>query len=107
MKIRKLLEQWQTLGGQQEAKMPLTLELPVRDVARIHALADLFPALKTEELVAELLHSVLDEVQEAFPYINGTKQVGEDEEGNPIYEDIGHTPQYLALVQQHLHKLAK
>ncbi len=105
MKIRQLLEHWHSAGGHPSAKTTLTIELPVHDAARLFALATMFPALKTEEITASLIHSALDEVQEAFPYVNGSKQVGEDEVGNPIYEDIGHTPQFLALVQQYLDKV--
>ena len=105
MKIRQLLERWHTVGGNASAKTTITLELPVHDAARLAALSDMFPALKTDELIAELLHTALDEVQEAFPYINGNKQVGEDEFGNPVYEDIGHTPRFLALVKEHLARL--
>lgn len=102
MKIRQLVDRWHTAGGHPSAKTTLTIELPINDAARLFALATMFPALKTEEITASLIHSALDEVQEAFPYVNGSKQVGEDEFGNAIYEDIGHTPQFLALVQQYL-----
>lgn len=107
MKIRQLLERWHSAGGQPSPKTTLTVELPVTDAARLFALSTMYPALKAEEIIAGLLHSALDEVQEAFPYVNGSKQVGEDEIGNPIYEDIGQTPQFLALVQQYLDKLDK
>ena len=105
MKIRQLIKRWHIVGGNTSPKTTITLELPIYDAARLAALSDMFPALRTEELVAELLHTALDEAQEAFPYINGSKQVGEDEFGNPIYEDIGHTPRFLALVKEHLSRL--
>lgn len=105
MKIRQLIERWHTVGGNTSPRTTMTLELPIHDAARLSALSEMFPALRTEELVAELLHTALDEIQEAFPYINGPKQIGEDEVGNPLYEDIGHTPRFLALVKEHLTKL--
>jgi hypothetical protein len=105
MKIRQLVNHWQSTGDDDSPKVNLRIEIPIHDAARLAALADLFPALKSEEIVAELLHCALDEVQEAFPYIKGKKQVSEDELGNPIYEDDGYTPRFLSLMREHLAKL--
>ncbi len=104
MKIRQLVNHWQSTGDDSSPKTRLHIDISIQDAARFAALADLFPALKAQEIIAELLHTALNEVEEAFPYIKGDKQVGEDEQGNPIYEDIGYTPRFLALVQQHLAK---
>ena len=32
--------------------------------------------------------------------------VATDEEGNPLYEDIGPTPRFLALSRKYLHELS-
>jgi len=105
MKIRQLVNHWQSTGDDNTPKVDLHVEIPIHDAARLAALADLFPALKAEEIVAELLHCALDEVQEAFPYIKGKRQISEDELGNPIYADDGYTPRFLALMREHLGKL--
>lgn len=105
MKIRQLVNHWQSTGDDNTPKVALHIDIPIHDAARLAALADLFPALKSEEIVAELLHCALDEVQEAFPYITGKKQISEDELGNPIYEDDGYTPRFLVLMREHLGKL--
>jgi type VI protein secretion system component VasK len=106
MKIRQLVSYWQTTGDSNDSpKVSLNIKISLHDAARLAALADLFPALKSEEVIAELLHAALDEVEEAFPYVAGKKQNSEDELGNPIYEDDGYTPRFLALMRQHLAKL--
>ena len=105
MKIRQLVNHWQSTGDDNTPKVDLHIGIPIHDAARLAALADLFPALKSEEIVAELLHCALDEVQEAFPYIKGKRQISEDELGNPIYEDDGYTPRFLALMREHLGRL--
>lgn len=107
MKIRQLVNHWQSTGDNTSPKARLHIDISTQDAARLAALADLFPALKAQEIIAELLHTALNEVEEAFPYIKGTKQVGEDEQGNPIYEDNGYTPRFLALVRHHLDKSEK
>ena len=106
MRIRQLVSHWQTTNGDDTPKVTLQIEVPIHNAARLAALADIFPALRYEEVVAELLHAALDEVQEAFPYVKG-KQVGEDEFGNPIYADDGDTPKFLELMKEHLHKLKR
>ncbi len=107
MKIRQLVHHWQTTVETDSPRVKLQVEIPIHDAARLAALADLFPAIKSENVLAELLHSALDEVQEAFPYVRGKKQISEDEMGNPIYEDDGYTPRFLALMREHLQKLKR
>jgi len=106
MKIRQLINYWQNTGDDTSPKITQQISVSVYDAARLAALADLFPALKSEEIVAELLHAALNEVQEIFPYVKGQNKIGEDEQGNPIYEDEGYTPRFLALINQHLARLA-
>lgn len=107
MKIRQLVNHWQNTIQNDAPKTTLQVQIPVHDAARLAALADLFPALRYDEVVAELLHSALDEAQEAFPYVQGVKQTGEDEFGNPIYADDGYTPKFLELVKEHSQKLRR
>lgn len=102
MKMRKLLERWQSLSRSPEPRVTLSLSLPLHDAARIYALAEMYPGLDIDEILGDVIHTALDELQEAFPYINGSRKVAEDEFGNPIYEDIGPTPKFLALTQKHL-----
>jgi hypothetical protein len=107
MKIRQLVNHWKNTITNDSPKTSLQVQIPIHDAARLAALADLFPALRYDEVVAELLHSALDEAQEAFPYVQGVKQTGEDEFGNPIYADDGYTPKFLALMKTHLARLEK
>lgn len=107
MKIRQLVDHWHSTGDEPSPKTRLHIDISLHDAARLAALTDLFPALKAQEVIAELLHAALNEVEEAFPYVQGSKQIGEDEQGNPVYEDMGYTPRFLALVQQHSAKLHK
>lgn len=105
MKMRKLLERWQTVSRSPEPRVRLELALNQHDVARIYALAEMYPGLHMEELLGDVLHAALDELQEAFPYVNGKEKVGEDELGNPLYADAGPTPVFLSLTQKHLDAL--
>ena len=86
------LEQKATLRSKQvDCSFPVSEE----DLIRIEALAEVYN-LPRESLVATLLHTVLTEVEEKMPYREGTRVI-RMEEGDPIYEDIGPTPRYLAI----------
>jgi hypothetical protein len=78
------------------------VRLPLRDAARIAALAEMYPRRSETELISELLTAALDELEAAMPYIPGTQVVAEDEEGNPVYEDTGPTPRFLELSRKHI-----
>lgn len=106
MKMQHLLTRWQSLARVPEARLSLQAEIGHHDAARLRALADMYAGGDVSAVITDLLHVALDELEEAFPYTHGTRQVGEDEFGNPLYEDIGPTPRFLALTQKHLKVLA-
>lgn len=103
--MRKLLERWQSLSRSPEPRIRLGLSLSRNDAARIYALAEMYPGLDIDEILGDVIHTALDDLQEAFPYINGSRQVAEDEFGNPVYEDIGPTPKFLALTRKYQKEL--
>lgn len=105
MTMRKLLDHWQSLVRNPEPRVDLSVALPRHDAARIYALAEMYPGLNVEEILGDVIHAALDELQEALPYVNGPRQVAEDEFGNPVYEDVGPTPRFLTLTQKHLRTL--
>jgi len=66
----------------------------------LHALAELFPGRSIEEIVTDLLHAGLDEIAAAMPYEPGPKVISRDDHGDPVYEDIGLTPRFVALTRR-------
>lgn len=51
--------------------------------------------------------SRLEELEASLPYVKGSKVVAVDEQGDPLYEDIGPTPRFLALSRQYLQRLSE
>jgi hypothetical protein len=107
MKIRALAEYWE-----KQAKMPLTTEeysfrLSIEDAAKISALAEMYPKRSKSEILSELLSSALDELETGFPYVPGHRVISSDEQGDPIYEDIGPTPRFLDLSKKYRELLKK
>src|SRR3569832_1238320 len=105
MKVRELLTRWQTGADERRALREFQVRLPLRDAARLLALAEMYPGRSEAQLVTELLSVALDELEAAFPYVQGSTVVAEDEQGDPIYEDTGLTPRILALTRKHLRAL--
>lgn len=105
MKIRELVPHWE-----QHAKGRLThnnyqIRLDVEAAARLAALAEMYPKRHPEELLGELLSAALEELETSFPYVQGTRVVATDEQGAPLFEDIGPTPRFLALSRRYLAEL--
>ena len=74
--------------------------------ARLAAITEMYPKRQPEELLGELIGAALEELEKSFPYVKGSTVVATDEEGDPLYEDIGPTPRFLALSRRHLHDLS-
>ncbi|WP_163835493.1 type 1 pili tip component [Spartinivicinus ruber] len=102
MKIRDLLELWGSPDKEQRTRKFYEIRLTQHDAAKIAAIADLYKGRSEQQIITDLLSAALDELEEAFPYQSGSKVVAYDEDGNPIYEDVGLTPQFISLTKRHL-----
>lgn len=107
MKSSELLKHWEKNFGDELTDNDYGIPLKVKDAARIEALCDMFPSSTREHIVRDLISAALNELASDFPYKAGDKIVAQDEEGYPIYEDIGLTPQFLALTRKHLNAMQK
>lgn len=97
-----LIRAWEESAAGHLTVREYRMRLPLRDAARIAALAEMYPRRGETELISELLSAALDELEAAMPYIPGSQAVTEDEEGNPVYEDTGPTPRFLELSRKHI-----
>ena len=104
MKIAALIERWSQTAPQRVTREHYSVRLPVEDAARLYALAALFPRYAPEDLITDLLGAALREVETALPYKPGSKEIARDEQGDPIYEDVGLTPRFEQLVREYLQK---
>ena len=106
MRVKDLIEQWEL-----QAAEPLTVEsyqlrLPLRDAARVQALAKMYPRRGVEELLTDLINAALDEVEEAMPYEQGQRVVAEDDQGDPIYENTGPAARFRRLADEYVRDAA-
>lgn len=102
MKIRELIQQWEQTASGRLTKTAYQIHLDLESAARLAALSEMYPKRSTEELLGELIGVALEELEGSLPYVKGSKVVATDEQGDPLYEDIGPTPRFLALARKHL-----
>lgn len=102
MKVNELTKQWEAHASGEIASTQYKIQLPIEDAAKIAALIEMYPRRGAETLIRELLSAALTEFEGSLPYIKGNRVIAEDELGDPMYEDIGPTPRYLALARKHL-----
>ncbi len=102
MKIRELVKEWERSASGRLTEETVALHLDFEDSARLAALEEMYPKRSREELLSELVSAALSELEGSFPYVKGPRVIAEDEEGDPLFEDIGPTPRYLELTRKHV-----
>jgi hypothetical protein len=105
VRFKELLDDWRQSASATRTASEYTVRLPVDDAARLHALAELFPGRTREQLITDLLGAALHEVAASMPYVQGGKVISSDEQGDPLYEDVGLTPRFTELTRQFKKKL--
>lgn len=105
VKFKVLLDEWQKKTAPARTATEYSVRLPVDDAARIHALADLFPGQSKEAIITDLMGLALQELAASMPYVPGKKVISQDEQGDPVYEDVGLMPRFMELTRKHKKKL--
>lgn len=105
MNVRGLLGLWEQTASGELTPSYYQVRLPVEDAARLAALSEMFPRRSPEQLITDLLSAALSDLERGMPYVESEQVVSEDEQGDPIYGDLGPTPRFLALTQKHLTQL--
>ena len=95
MKFKSLLDRWKKESAPELTAEEYPVRLTLDDASRLHALAELFPGFPIDRLLTDLLHAALDEVAASLPYEPGPKVISRDDQGDPVYEDVGLTPRFV------------
>src|ERR1700756_2091140 len=105
MSFKDLLASWRETAAQARTATQYAVRLPVDDAARLAALAEMFPGRSPEQLITDLLGAALQEIETSMPYVAGKKVISTDDQGDPIYEDVGLTPRFVELARKHRKRL--
>ena len=92
--IKNMLDDWERQSTRVQAQVSTDIVLNKEDLIKVKALAETYQ-LPATDLHANLINTALQQVEVQIPYVAGTKVI-RTEEGDPIYEDVGRTPAYLA-----------
>jgi hypothetical protein len=95
MKIHELAEHWEQNAKGRLTDTGINIHLDMESAARLAALTQMYPKHHAQELLGELIGAALEELE----------VIATDEEGDPLYEDVGATPRFLALSREHLQRL--
>jgi hypothetical protein len=101
VKFKPLLDRWKKDAPPVRTAKEYAIRLGLDDASRLHALAELFPGQPLEAIISDLLHAGLDEIAAAMPYERGPKVISRDDQGDPLYEDIGLTPRFVDLTRKY------
>jgi hypothetical protein len=107
VKFKPLLDRWKKEAVPKRTAKEYAIRLELDDAARLHALAELFPGQAIEAIISDLLRAGLDEIAAAMPYERGPKVISRDDQGDPVYEDIGLTPRFVELTRKFKKTLAQ
>lgn len=103
--FKELLESWRETAAAPRTASTFAVRLPLDEAAQLAALAEMFPGRTPEQLITELLGTALKELAAAMPYVAGKRVISNDEQGDPIYEDVGPTPRFMSLTRTHRRSL--
>ena len=106
MSFKELLQSWRESAAAPRTVAAYSVRLPLDEAAQLAALAEMFPGRAPEQLITELLGAALTELAAAMPYVAGERVISTDEQGDPVYEDVGPTPRFMALARRHRRRLA-
>ena len=105
VKFKSLLDRWKKEALPVRTAKEYAVRLDLDDASRLHALADLFPGQPIEVIITDLLRAGFDEIAAAIPYVRGPKVISRDDQGDPVYEDIGLTPRFVELTRKYKKQL--
>ena len=99
--FKELLESWRESASAPRTARKFAVRLPLDEAAQLLALAEMFPGRAPEQLITELLSAALRQVAAAMPYVAGKRVISTDEQGDPLYEDVGPTPRFMELTRRY------
>ena len=102
MKVKDLVQEWENAVDSRLAAREFHIRLSLSDAARIAALGEMYPAVTETNIISDLLSAALDELEVTMPYVQGARAIAEDDRGDPIYEDVGNTARFHALIKKHV-----
>ncbi|MEH6651158.1 MAG: hypothetical protein V7707_14120 [Motiliproteus sp.] len=96
--ISQMLKAWEQHMVKHCPQIDYEVAVQRDDVIKLETLAELYQ-LPLNDIIANLITAAIKETEQKMPYIQG-RTVIRVEENDPVFEDIGRTPRYIAIKQR-------
>jgi predicted DNA-binding protein len=87
MRTNDLLKIWGAFDNKRLCAKQFSIRLPVHVAARVSALCDMYPSKTKTDIIADLLASALDQIEEALPIYKSSEM--EEIDGHQFYPNYG------------------
>src|SRR3990172_5390397 len=105
LKPEDLVKVWDAPDNTRLTPKQVSIRLPIMVAAKISALCEMYPRKTKTEMIGDLLATVLDQLEEGLPSIDGKLLGINPEDDEPIYEESGLKGRFRELTQKYLHEL--
>lgn len=96
--ISQMLQAWEQHMVEHRPQIDYEVAVQRDDIIKLETLAELYQ-LPLNDIIANLITAAIKETEQKMPYVQG-RTVIRVEEDEPVFEDIGQTPRYIAIKQR-------
>jgi len=107
MKASDLVKSWTTRDNKRLTSRQFSIRLPVHIAARIAGLCDIFPTKTRTDIMADLLDSALEELEQSLSHRYSEHDEIDVVDGFAIYPDTGSYGDYARAVNKYYIELEK
>ena len=105
MKTDDLLKVWGAFDNKRLCAKQFSIRLPVHVAARVSALCEMYPGKTKTDIIADLLASALDQVEESLPQYQSSES--EEIEGKEYFPILGPKVDFHTASNKHYAELEK
>lgn len=87
-RVKKLIKEWESNSIPTPTVKVLRINLGAHDYARLCALREVYAGRTEEQIVSDLMSTILDEVEETLRYVQGSKFISQVEKGSSMPDDL-------------------
>ena len=107
MKPETLVALWSAPDNTRLTSKQYTFRLPTHVAAKVHALCDMYPAKTRTQIVADLLTSALQNIDQGMPVIEGRLVHKDPETGEEFHDAHGPRFEFHALANKRFDEIER
>lgn len=107
MKPETLVALWSAPDNTRLTSKQYTFRLPTHVAAKVHALCDMYPAKTRTQIVADLLTSALQNIDQGMAMFEGPVVAKDPDTGEEIYDAHGPRIEFRELANKHFAEIER